>query len=158
MNRDWRESAACAGRAPEFDAHILGESDRQMRARHEVAKQVCAGCSVIAECAADFVKHVDSGVRFGQVHGLGRNAVAGNGTGRVKREPRKRDVEALRREVLHGAPGDHNRRLGKTRRQVVVEMTQAGLSVREISERLKVSPRTIVRHRAEARRDEREAS
>lgn len=44
------DGAACAGRAPEFDDHLDGESDDQRDARHAAAVALCRHCPVIDGC------------------------------------------------------------------------------------------------------------
>ncbi len=47
---DGLTSAACAGRAPLFDADIDGESSEQRDERHETAQRICRTCSVLNAC------------------------------------------------------------------------------------------------------------
>ena len=42
--------AACAGRAPLFDAEVPGEDDDDRRQRLEAAARICQSCPVLAEC------------------------------------------------------------------------------------------------------------
>ncbi len=42
--------AACAGRAPLFDADIDGESSDERDERHETALRICRTCSVLNAC------------------------------------------------------------------------------------------------------------
>jgi len=47
---DGLTGAACAGRAPLFDADIDGESSEQRDDRHERARTICRTCSVLNAC------------------------------------------------------------------------------------------------------------
>jgi len=44
------DGAACAGRAPLFDADIDGESSDERDDRHETAQRICRSCSVLDAC------------------------------------------------------------------------------------------------------------
>jgi WhiB family redox-sensing transcriptional regulator len=44
--------AACAGRAPMFDAELPGETAEQREVRHHRAIDICSTCNVRAACTA----------------------------------------------------------------------------------------------------------
>jgi len=46
------DGAACAGRAPLFDADIDGESSEQRDDRHATAQRICGTCSVLDACTS----------------------------------------------------------------------------------------------------------
>src|SRR4051794_35371648 len=49
---DWQLAGACRRSDPDVFFHPDGERGPRRRAREEAAKAVCAGCPVLAECAA----------------------------------------------------------------------------------------------------------
>jgi len=67
----WRVDALCRNADPNlYDVDWIGETwgIRSAARRDEYAKQMCAGCPVIRECARDALEHVDMGF----VAGCGR--------------------------------------------------------------------------------------
>lgn len=49
---DWQLQGACRGADPDIFFHPEGERGSARRNRERAAKAVCAGCPVVAECAA----------------------------------------------------------------------------------------------------------
>jgi WhiB family transcriptional regulator, redox-sensing transcriptional regulator len=49
---DWQLRGACRGADPDIFFHPEGERGSARRNRERAAKVVCAGCPVVAECAA----------------------------------------------------------------------------------------------------------
>lgn len=54
---EWRDRALCAGR-PLSEAHPHVRGDQRVTA----ARRYCAGCPVVAECAADALTFRDTGI------------------------------------------------------------------------------------------------
>ena len=68
MSDDWRDRAACIGKAPLFDATIddggryPDEADTARENRYRDAAEVCARCPVRPECEAARIEHDDQGI------------------------------------------------------------------------------------------------
>lgn len=67
MTVEWRDEAACAERAPLFDASLDGETFHARLARHREAKKVCRTCVVRVECGAAVDPSRDEGIRAGKL-------------------------------------------------------------------------------------------
>ncbi len=64
------DGAACAGRAPLFDADIDGETSDERDDRHETAQRICRTCSVLNACMSTIatLPPRTDGVWAGQLH------------------------------------------------------------------------------------------
>ena len=100
--RDWRSGAACLGVDPELffpTAEAGPVHDVQVRA----AKQVCAGCPVVAACLAEALARIPDGI-------------AGGLTPDERRALRRRDhhqITAARRALTAAQRGDTDRAGGQ---------------------------------------------
>ncbi|MBN9102332.1 MAG: WhiB family transcriptional regulator [Pseudonocardia sp.] len=126
---DFRHRAACRSVDPEifFPAAVEGpEYEMQV----SVAKAVCAGCPVLAECLAWALGHQPDGIAGGMT------------------EHERRQDRALRRGTGRRSPVVPQRPAGGTRREVAAAgraAIAAGLSPQDAAGAFGVSPRTAGR-------------
>jgi len=130
---DWRHHAGCRSVDPEifFPAAVAG---RAFEEQVSVAKTVCAGCPVRAQCLTWALSHQPDGIAGGMTEHERRHELArrrGRGRGRLPRPPRvpQRPIGGTRDEVA--AAG----------RAALAE----GVPVREVAGEFLVSARTAGR-------------
>lgn len=60
--RPWHERAKCAGREPTKYEVVVSKIPRVIREQDEYARNLCAGCPVVLDCALDALDYGDVGV------------------------------------------------------------------------------------------------
>lgn len=60
--RPWHERAKCAGREPTKYEVVVSTVPRVAREQDEYARNLCAGCPVVLDCALDALDYGDVGV------------------------------------------------------------------------------------------------
>lgn len=135
-NVDWRERAACAGIEDPDIFFPTAEDGPVYDAQVAVAKAVCAGCIVRAECLAYAMAQLPEGIAGGLTPEERRRYR----NGRTSRKP---DVAARSAAILelglrHGARRDEVAAAGRV-------LLTAGRPVREVALRCGVTERTASR-------------
>lgn len=104
------------------------------------AKALCRLCEVEAECLEYALEHDE------------RHGVWG---GKSENERRRLRTRAVRRPVAPdprmSPPGDRRSGMGAARREVVLSLTRQGWSAERIAEHLRITVRSVERHRAAGR-------
>lgn len=79
---EWMQRAACAGRWPEWDGAIDGESVAERQQRQQQAAKIClTACPVLAQCR-DWANRAAEVGHFGVVAGRTARASKGKQSGR----------------------------------------------------------------------------